>query len=74
MSPPSAALTVLIELLRQILVEASQPAWLEALKSREQRQAQKLVERLSDNLHELVELRQTAAEALPSWRQEKTAS
>ena len=58
-------LTVLIELLRQILTDANQAAWLKPLSSRKQQQAVKLVERLRSNLNELVALRQTAAKAMP---------
>jgi hypothetical protein len=57
-------LTVLIELLRQILTDANQPAWLEPLSPRKQQQARKLVERLRSDLYDLVELRQTAAKAM----------
>jgi hypothetical protein len=57
-------LTVLIELLGQIITDGNRPAWLQPLSLREQQQAKSLIERLRDDLHELVGLRQ-AAKAMP---------
>jgi hypothetical protein len=58
-------LTVLVELLRQIITDAQQPAWLKSLSRHKQHQALNLVERLCSNLYDLIELRRTAAKAMP---------
>jgi ParB-like chromosome segregation protein Spo0J len=59
-------LTVLIELLRQIITDAQQPAWFQLLGRRRQQMARNLIGCLRSDLHALVELRQAAAKAMPA--------
>jgi Protein of unknown function (DUF3102) len=64
-------LTVLIESLRRILTGVNRPAWLKLLPARGQKRARKLVENLTDNLYDLIDLRQAAAKAAHSENRPK---
>jgi hypothetical protein len=57
------SLTALIERLREIITDANQPAWLKPLTARKQAQARKLIERFTDDLFEMCELRRAAVKA-----------
>ena len=59
------SLTVFIERLRQIITNAQQPAWLKLLSRHNKQRALTVVERLCNDLYALVELRNTAAKAMP---------
>jgi DNA-binding Lrp family transcriptional regulator len=59
-------LTVLIEMLREIITDPYRSAWFNALSQHKQKYARALIERLQSSLYRLVDLRALAAKAMPA--------